>query len=138
MKLEFHLGKGAGSLTVHREEADPKFHGMKHAKGEHRLFHHLRNALNALGFNVLKKRVQSDGHLMGDEFQPYLRTRKPTPDLPHIMVVSDFYALRGANEDWNDGVVNLRITYDAFEQEQDTRALIAKLLKGKGVKVKHV
>lgn len=60
-----------------REENDPKFYGIRFAKGEHNLFHFLKEALNAEGNDFIKKRAQKDGHMLGDEFQPYLRTRSP-------------------------------------------------------------
>ena len=91
-----------------REENDPKFYGIRFAKGEHNLFHFLKEALNAGGANdFIKKRAQKDGHMLGDEFQPYLRTRSPRSPGRNVMIYSGFYALRGANEDWNQGEVTL-------------------------------
>ena len=116
MRTTFHLGQHGASVTFHREDSDPKFWGIKHAKGEHALFHHLKRWLNQRGFFVIKKRAQDDGHLIGDQYQPYLRTTGPKSTTPHVMIYSGFYALRGAEEDWNDGTVTLILVPDAFER----------------------
>lgn len=114
-------------VTFHRDKTDPRFHGMKFAKGEHGLMHNIAKWLNARGFDVIKKRAQDDGHLIGDVFQPYLRCRKPQVGVPHIYIWSGFYALHGANEDWNDGEVMLLLETDVFGSGQDTMAMIADL-----------
>lgn len=115
------------SVKFIREENDPKFHGIKAAKGEHGLFRFITKWLNAHGFDVIKKRAQKDGHMLGDEFQPYIRTRKPSKGVPHVMIYSGFYALRGANEDWNKGEVVLQVEYNCFGKYQDTLDMIKAL-----------
>ena len=52
---------------------------------------------------------------------------KPRIDVPHIYIWSPFYALRGANEDWNSGRVTLLLETDVFGKGQDTAAMIADL-----------
>ena len=47
--------------------------------------------------------------------------------MPHIYIWSLFYALRGANEDWNEGRVTLLLETDVFGKGQDTAAMIADL-----------
>ena len=116
-----------GAVTLYREDGDPKFYGNREAKGEHSLLRYLAKFLNARGFDVIKKRAQKDGHMIGDQYQPYLRTRKPCVCTPHIYVWSGFYALHGANEDWNKGEVELLVESDCFEKGQDTQAMIAAL-----------
>jgi len=113
MKVKFNIN----SVTLTREPGDPKFYGMKGARGEHRLLHYLCKWLNERGFKLIKKRLADDKHLMGDNYQPYLRppTRNPG-DGPHIFIVSGFYALRGANEDWNAGEVCLNVKLDVLEK----------------------
>ncbi len=123
------ISEGCGCITFYREPGDPKFHGLRYAKGEHALFRFLAKWLNARGFSVIKKRAQLDGHMIGDQYQPYLRTRKPRPGVPQVMVWSGFYALRGANEDWNRGQVSLLLEVDCFERGQDTEALVAALCR---------
>ncbi len=123
------ISEGCTCITFYREPGDRKFHGMKYAKGEHALFRFIANWLNRHGFDLIKKRAQLDGHMIGDQYQPYLRTRKPRAGVPQIMVWSGFYALRGANEDWNRGQVTLLLETDCFERGQDTEALVAKLCR---------
>ena len=118
-----------GTITFHREKFDPKFHGIKLAKGEHSLFRLIAKWLNERGFDVIKKRASKDGHMIGDEYQPYIRTRKHTSNAPHIMIWSGFYALRGANEDWNQGEVTLRLETDCFETGQDTMSMLRTISK---------
>lgn len=127
MKAVF--SEGCSCVTFYREAGDPRFHGLKFAKGEHALFHFIARWLVARGFDLIKKRAQKDGHMIGDQYQPYLRCRKPRGGVPHVMVWSGFYALRGANEDWNRGQVSLLLETDCFERGQDTEALVAALCR---------
>jgi hypothetical protein len=116
-----------GSVTFVREATDPRFHGIQHARGECRLFHYIAKWLNVRGFDIIKKRAQDDMHMIGDEYQPYLRCRKPLKNIPHIYIWSGFYALRGANADWNRGEVSLLLETNVFDKGQDTMAMIRTL-----------
>ncbi len=132
MKTTFSL---TGSyVTFTREDGDPRFHGTRSAEGEHALLHYLKQWLNARGFVLIKKRVQKDGHLMEDQFQPYLRSKngmkeRASVTAPHIYLVSGFYALRGANEDWNEGRVTLELHGDVFGAQPDWQERIKALGK---------
>jgi hypothetical protein len=130
MKVQFT----AISVILTREPGDPKFYGTW-AKGEHALLHYLRKWLNARGFNLIKKRLQDDGHLMGDNYQPYLRppVRQPGSS-PHIFIVSGFYALRDANQDWNkEGKVELNVHLDVLGKQPDCWERIVKLMGTEGI-----
>jgi hypothetical protein len=116
-------------VTFHRDQGDPRFDGVRFAKGEHALFRFIARWLNARGFDVIKKRAQLDGHMIGDEFQPYIRCRKPRKDVPHVYVWSGFYALRGANSDWNKGEVTLLLETDCFLKGQATETLVRELCR---------
>jgi len=127
MKVKFNLN----SVTLTREPGDPKFYG-KCAKGEHLLLHYLCKWLNARGFKLIKKRIEADseefGHMMGDQYQPYLRPPKRSPgDGPHIFIVSGFYALRDANEDWNAGEVVLNVYLDVLGKQPDCEERLFRL-----------
>jgi hypothetical protein len=68
--------------------------------------------------------------MYGDEYEPYIRLvnlKHPRNDVPHIYIVSGFYALRGANEDWNNGKVRLDLEMDVCETGQNTLAMIQEL-----------
>ena len=116
-----------GYVTFHRDKSDPRLYGTRFAKGEHCLMHRIAKWLNARGFDVIKKRAQRDNHMIGDSYQPYIRCRKPAKAVPHIYIWSGFYALHGANEDWNEGSVTLLLETDVFGKGQDTMAMIAAL-----------
>lgn len=106
MKIEFYWNEGR--IVVTREDTDPKYYGTQFAKGEHALFHAIKKQLQTeYGYDVIKKRAQKDGHMIGDEYQPYIRTRSKKKG---FMIYSGFYAVRGANEDFNNGSVELFVT----------------------------
>jgi hypothetical protein len=110
MKLEF---KG-NTLHVTREENDPKYYGDHNGKGESHLLHAIKNELNKQGYDLIKKRMGKDGHLV-DDLQQYLRTRKKGAGIADIYIYSGFWALRGANEDFNNGEVSLNVDYNVFD-----------------------
>jgi len=107
------------SIEFIREQGDPKFYGVRGAKGESNLFHWLRKQL-AKGHRDLpsgfpkgwiKKRMWKDGHMV-DSMQQYLRTRKPigkagdgTP--LYLCLHNAQWAIRGAEVSWNEGGVRL-------------------------------
>jgi len=133
MKVKFHFcsdGENA-DVTFIREDGDPKFYGMKHAKGEHALMAYLKKWLNARGFDFIKKRVQDDGHMVGDEYQPYLRCRakgkKQLKNSHPFALISGFYALYGTNEDWNKGKVDLIL----YGSDTNTFAFVQGLCEGR-------
>ena len=106
-------------IVVTREKGDKKFRDGGYADGESTLLYHLKNHLNKMGYDLIKKRMYKDGHLV-DDTQQYLRTRKATGDPEKdIMIYSTFYAIRGANEDWNNnGVVTLQLVTGIYGDER--------------------
>ncbi len=102
------------SIVVHREPGDPKYYGIRNAAGESRLFYAIKKHLNALGFDLIKKRMVKDGHLM-DAMQQYIRTRKPSGN-PNsdIMIYNDMWAIRGAEECYNAGSCRLCLETNIF------------------------
>lgn len=110
MKVEI---KGHACIVT-REDGDPKYYGNHQAAGESRLLHQVKLALNAQGYDLIKKRMCSDGHLK-DDCQQYLRTRNKTGDPKRdIYVYNESFALRGANDDYNKGQVVLNVVFDVF------------------------
>lgn len=83
---------------VTREKGDPHFRDSGWGSGESRLLYHVKKILNARGFNLIKKRMCKDGHLM-DEYQQYLRPRR-CPDDPdkNIAILNERYSIEGANK----------------------------------------
>jgi len=106
------------SIEFIREAGDPKFYGVREAKGESNLFHWLRKQL-AKGHpdlpatfpaDWIKKRMWKDGH-MADSMQQYLRTRKPVFREDgvkyHLCMYNGMWAVQGADFYWNSGSVRL-------------------------------
>ncbi len=102
-----------GSLIVTREDSDPKYYGTVNAAGESKLLHAIKNELNRQGYDLIKKRMRKDGHLV-DDMQQYLRTRKKGAGKADIYIYSGFWAIEGANERFNRGEVSLNVEYEVF------------------------
>jgi hypothetical protein len=102
-------------VIVTREKSDPVFSGIVNAAGESRLLYHIKNILNKQGYDLIKKRMWRDGHLM-DEMQQYLRTRKKTGDPKRdIYIWNTNWNVEGAEVDFNTrGETKLAIEYDVF------------------------
>jgi hypothetical protein len=109
VKLEF---KG-NTLQVIREDNDQKYYGDHNAAGESNLLHAIKIELNKQGYDLIKKRMWKDGHLV-DDLQQYLRTRKKGSGKADIYIYSGFWAIRGANEDFNNGELFLNVDYNVF------------------------
>lgn len=111
MKIEFD----GNEVTITREPGDKKYYGTIGGKGESLLLNAIKQELNKQGYDLIKKRMWKDGHLV-DSLQQYLRTRKKGAGKADIYIYSDFWALRGANEDFNEGKVTLRVYYNVFDK----------------------
>lgn len=109
MKIEFKNN----CLSVIREANDPKYYGVRNGAGESNLLHAIKNELNKQGYDLIKKRMAKDGHLV-DDMQQYLRTRAKGKGKADIYIYSGFWAIRGANEDFNKGEVILNVDYNVF------------------------
>lgn len=101
-------------LIVKREETDLKYYGTINAAGESKLLYAIKKQLNAQGYDLIKKRMWHDGHLV-DDMQQYLRTRKKGSGKADIQIYNPIWAIRGANDDFNNGEVILTIDQNIFE-----------------------
>jgi hypothetical protein len=110
MLLEFKNNK----LVVTREESDPKYYGNYNAAGESRLLYAIKTELNKQGFNLIKKRMWKDGHMV-DDCQQYLRPKnnKITSE-KNIAIYWNNFAIEGANDAFNRGSVELSIESNYF------------------------
>ena len=61
---------------VTKEKGDPTFRDSDWGSAESRLLYHMKKALNAQGYDFIKKLMHKDGHLVSDNMH-YLRIRKP-------------------------------------------------------------
>ena len=104
---------------VEREPGDPYFSGNMYAKGESRLLYHVKKILNNQGYDLIKKRMHKDGHLV-DEMQQYLRSRVYKLGKPCLAIYNGFWAIRGADVDFREnGKVVLYVTNIGREDEND-------------------
>lgn len=111
MKVEIN----GHQCIVTKEPEDPKFSGRINAAGESRLLYHVKNILNKKGYNLIKKRMHKDGHLVSD-MQQYLRTKKKTgtPE-KDIYIYNSQWQIEGADDILNrDGKVILSVETDVF------------------------
>lgn len=113
MKVEI---KGFACIIT-KEPGDPHFSGVVNAKGESRLLYHIKKILNTQGYDLIKKRMNKDGHLV-DEMQQYLRTRKPSGNPEKdIYIWNTMFAIHGAEEPLNKtGTVILSVDTDVFKK----------------------
>jgi hypothetical protein len=106
---------------VTREPKDPKFRDTNWGSGESTLLYNVKKELIKQGYDLIKKRMWKDGHLVSDTCQ-YLRAKKPTdnPD-KDIYVWDGNYQIRNAAEDFNkDGKVTYNVMTDVFKKEERT------------------
>ena len=100
--------------VVTREPDDPKYYGVRNAAGESALFYAIKKQLNAQGFDLVKKRMNKDGHWMPD-MQQYIKTRKPSGDPDKdIYIYNGHWQMDGADVDFNSGQVILQLDRDVF------------------------
>ena len=111
MRIEFRIG----CIEVFREKGDKAYYGVMNAAGESNLFYAIKKYLNARGYDLIKKRMHKDGHMV-DVMQQYIRTRKPTGDPEKdIYILNGMWAIDGAEVDYNAGSVILQLHTDVFE-----------------------
>ena len=113
MKVELDVKTGAvhGLLNVTREKGDTNHYT------ESTLLHYIKLALIEKGFDVIKKRMWKDGHMMnGDDIQ-YIRSRKINPTrvdkwLDAMYIYDEQYALRNLVTAYNNlGGITLAVMY---------------------------
>lgn len=134
------------SITFFREAGDKKVYagggwGKSHGwEAEHILMHRIVKWLNERGFNLIKKRMSSDGHLYGDSATPYIRPpHKQTAAqllLPQIQIYDGDYAIRNANLAWNQGEVTFLIEH-AYKPESKRYQAHWQALISEDVRVWH-
>jgi hypothetical protein len=109
MKLKVN----GNTLTVLREKGDRRY------STESNLLYAIKKMLLDASIPVIKKRMWKDGHLVSD-YQLYLRA--PYSSFPGFHIYSEYFAIRGANQDWNkDGEACLTIAFgeQAYGQKGD-------------------
>jgi hypothetical protein len=101
MKVEIN----GNQCVITKEAGDPKFYGMS---GESLLLYKIKQELIKQGYDVIKKRIQKDGHMIGDEEMQYIRTRNwKAKDF--MMIYDGDYVFRAMTGDFNKGELILNI-----------------------------
>ena len=93
------------SCIVQREKGDRAYYGRPdtpYGGGESNLLHNVKVNLIEQGYDLIKKRMCKDGHLV-DSLQQYLRARNPKKLKPgEIFCIYDTsWAVRNSAEDYN-------------------------------------
>ena len=66
MKTEI-IGTGEyRDIVITKEKGDPKYRDGGYADGESTLLYNLKKHLNKMGYDLIKKRMHKDGHLVDD------------------------------------------------------------------------
>ena len=98
MKIELNL-KGRYCRAI-KEAGDPYFSNGGYADAESTLLYHVQQALKDQGYDVIKKRMWKDGHLV-NEFQQYIRTRSGLSKADEFAIYNSRYAIENAGEAFN-------------------------------------
>jgi len=111
-----NLNINAHYCEVIRESDDIVFSGICNAAGESRLLYHVKKILNNRGYDLIKKRMAKDGHLVSDT-QQYLRTRKPSGDpKKNLCIYNTEWCINGADFYFRkNGRVLLRVETGIFK-----------------------
>jgi hypothetical protein len=108
MKVELDIEKR--KLRVTKEKGDMRIINESH------LMYRILQSLKSQGYDVIKKRMWKDGHMVSDSIQ-YIRTRKPKPY--DFAIWDDQYAIRDSAKGYEtDGCINnLRLVIPYFKEE---------------------
>lgn len=121
MKIFMH---GSG-LKITRDIGD-KF------MNESTLLYHVKLALNDSGFDLIKKLMWKDGHLVCD-YDQYLRVRTSRSKTPRIYISNSSSAIFCAGKRLTEyGRVDLQITYNVWHEQKDCEKMVKNLI-GEGI-----
>ncbi len=110
---------------VYRQPGDPAFRPNRSGSSwsppgwyaaESRLLQHVLRILNARGYDLIKKPMRKDGHLIGTEYTQYLRSRH-VRGTPSLCIYHADHAVEIAAESFNMlGRVELAVEYGLGEE----------------------
>jgi len=88
-----------GHCKVTKESSDiKKYKNGGYALPESTFLYDVMNCLKLQGFDVIKKRMWKDGHMV-DDTQQYIRSRKMSNDM--MMIYNSNYAIEDAGLEFN-------------------------------------
>lgn len=106
--MKVTLDRERGKCIVEREPGDRAYYGHANAAGESNLLYAVKQELSRQGFDLIKKRMSKDGHMV-DDMQQYLRSRDTRG--PEVLAIfNGWFQVRGAESDYNRGKVELVVT----------------------------
>jgi hypothetical protein len=130
---------------VYRQPGDPVFRPNLSVSSwsppawyaaESRLLHHVLRILNARGYDLIKKRMWRDGHMVGTEHTQYLRSRS-IKCIPSLCIYHANSAIVIAAEVFNNlGRVALAVEYGLAE-EDDGPETIASMALVRDIEAAH-
>ena len=101
-----HINVEDTQLRVTREKGDPKYYNGGWGSAESCLLYHIKKALIVMGYDVVKKNPQKDGHMVSNDH--YLRERTG-----FFAIIDGQYAIRNMADEFNkEGVIVLDIHGD--------------------------
>jgi len=92
-----------GTITIIREEGDKKVYN------DSTLMRHIARKLNEMGYNVVKKLMWRDGHMVDDNLT-YIKTKRT--DEQSFFIYDGAYNIRSAYKDYNEGELILNMCFD--------------------------
>jgi hypothetical protein len=109
MSLAFALERNGGLLTICRGRYELPVRESGYTRSVHRegreiaLMGRIASCLNEAGFQVCRARLSEDGHLLGHEWSPYVRTkRRATKDAPSLYIFDSSWAMRSLGNRFNE------------------------------------
>jgi len=99
--MKVQLDFDGNSCNVYKEDGDPRFH-CGYSEPESTFLYHVKKELIKQSYDVIKKRMWKDGHLVDDN-QQYIRTRKYGKETSEndFAVYNRCYSIYDAGQEFN-------------------------------------
>lgn len=98
MKVELNLEQGYCKAI--KEPGDPRFNRGGWSDAESTFLYHVLQALKLQGYDVIKKQMWKDGHMMSVG-QQYIRTRSGLSKKGEFAIYNNHYAVFDAGDEFN-------------------------------------
>ena len=102
MKVTLNLENQTCQVT--KEKTDKKFTSSNWSDAESTFLYHVLQELKKQGYDLIKKRMHKDGHLV-DDLQQYIRSRKLDRANGYFCIFNNGYALFDAGKSFNTTMV---------------------------------
>ena len=117
--MKIGINHGLTLIKINREDMTEKFNN------ESTLLYYIKEELIKMGFDVIKKRMWKDGHLVGGDETQYIRERK------HLFYIYDAeHESRLLHKDFNkEGFVFLQLQINDFVKNKSAQEIRKKIKK---------